>query len=385
MIKFLLQVTLLCLCITAGTAQTITTFATGMSYPFGQIFNPTEDTMYVTGQGSGNIYRVVGGVVSTMTPISGCGYAIVRNHANTTLYSGGKYRMDKIDIATANKTTIVSSGFNSPWGLAIDNTDSFLYVADGRNNQIKKINLSDNSVSVLVDSLGTYPLNMPYALALNSAGTILYIANSAASNILAVTIPGGVVNELVSSTTASIFSAPTGLAFDATESYLYASSYFGDIFKISMSDHSVSYLVSHTVTSTLGTCSNLTMDSQGNLYVSSLYTGTTFKITTTPTGVISQPQQLVRTYSLEQNYPNPFNPTTTIRYNIPNVGTQLAVPVLLKVYNILGEEMATLVDEMQEPGNKTVQFNAINLPSGMYSYRMQAGNYSTVKKMFLVK
>jgi len=383
MIKFLLHIALLSLCIATATAQTITTYATGLSYPFSQVFNPTGDTMYATGQGSGYLYRIVGGVATSIGSVDG--YGIARNNANTYLYTGDRNTMDRISIATSAKTNIVPSGFDTPWGVAIDHTDSYLYVADGRNNQIKKINLSDNSVSVLVDSLGTFPLNMPYALALNSAGTMLYVANAAASNILAVTIPGGVVSELVSSSTASIFGFPTGLAFDATESYLYAASYYGDIFKISMSDHNVSYLVSHTVTTTLGTCSNLTMDSQGNLYVASTFSGTIFKITTTPTGVMSQPQELARTYSLEQNYPNPFNPTTTIRYTIPNVGTQLAVPVLLKVYNILGEEVATLVDEIQEPGNKTVQFNATNLPSGMYSYRMQAGNYSTVKKMFLVK
>ncbi len=378
MIKFLLQITLLCFFIATATAQTITTYATGLSYPFSQVFNPTEDTMYATGQGSGVLYRIVGGVATSIGSVGG--YGITRSHTNTYLYTGDKYTMEKISISTLVKTNIVSSGFNSPWGITIDHTDSYLYVADGRHNQIKKINLSDNSVSLLVDSLGTYPLNMPYAVALNAAGTILYVANAAANNILAVTIPGGVVSELVSYTTNSIFMAPTGLAFDPTGNYLYAASYYGDIYKIAMSDNSVSYLVNHTTTTTLGVCSNLTSDSQGNLYVASTFTGTIFKITTTPTGIGNESPEMIRTYSLEQNFPNPFNPSTTIQYQLPTSSY-----VTLKVYNMLGNEVATLVNGVQQSGTKSIQFNATNLPSGVYTYRLQAGDFSTIKKMFLVK
>ncbi len=85
-------------------------------------------------------------------------------------------------------------------------------------------------------------------------------------------------------------------------------------------------------------------------------------------------------FSLAQNYPNPFNPTTSIKYSVPT-----AVNVSLKVYDLLGKEVATLVNEMKQPGFHTADFNASNLASGIYFYRIDAGEFTSVKKMMLVK
>jgi hypothetical protein len=85
-------------------------------------------------------------------------------------------------------------------------------------------------------------------------------------------------------------------------------------------------------------------------------------------------------YSLEQNYPNPFNPSTTISYNLPKEGF-----VTLKIYNLLGQLVKTLVNEHQSPGNYKVNFDAGNLSSGIYFYRITSGDFSNVKKMILVK
>jgi hypothetical protein len=85
-------------------------------------------------------------------------------------------------------------------------------------------------------------------------------------------------------------------------------------------------------------------------------------------------------FTLYQNYPNPFNPSTTIHYSIPN--SQF---ITLKVYDILGKEIATLVNEYKIAGNYEVVFNASNLPSGMYIYRLQGQNVNLVKKMMLIK
>ncbi|HSW53546.1 MAG TPA: T9SS type A sorting domain-containing protein [Ignavibacteriaceae bacterium] len=86
------------------------------------------------------------------------------------------------------------------------------------------------------------------------------------------------------------------------------------------------------------------------------------------------------TYELSQNYPNPFNPTTTIRYQIPKDGV-----VTLKVYDILGAEVATLVNEEKVAGKYEVSFNASSLASGVYIYRLNVNEYVNVKKMVLVK
>ncbi len=90
-------------------------------------------------------------------------------------------------------------------------------------------------------------------------------------------------------------------------------------------------------------------------------------------------------FELKQNYPNPFNPTTTIEYSIPTVGAKNFSPVQLKIYDVLGREITTLVNKRQSPGNYSVKFNASNLPSGTYFYRIHAGSFTDVKKMILLK
>jgi hypothetical protein len=85
-------------------------------------------------------------------------------------------------------------------------------------------------------------------------------------------------------------------------------------------------------------------------------------------------------YSLKQNYPNPFNPTTNISYDLPKAGM-----TTLRVYDILGREVTTLVNGMQTPGAKSVSFNASAYPSGVYFYKLNSGSYSDVRKMMLVK
>ncbi len=87
-------------------------------------------------------------------------------------------------------------------------------------------------------------------------------------------------------------------------------------------------------------------------------------------------------FYLEQNYPNPFNPTTKITFFIPSGARNL---VTIKVFDILGNEVSTLVNEQKEPGYYEVEFNAERLSSGVYFYRLQAGNFTQTKKMILMK
>jgi hypothetical protein len=85
-------------------------------------------------------------------------------------------------------------------------------------------------------------------------------------------------------------------------------------------------------------------------------------------------------YGLTQNYPNPFNPSTTIRYSIPKEEF-----VTLRVFNLLGQEVKTIYQGTQRAGNHSIMFNAAQLPSGIYFYSIQAGDFSQVKKMMLMK
>ena len=99
-------------------------------------------------------------------------------------------------------------------------------------------------------------------------------------------------------------------------------------------------------------------------------------------------ENISNSYQLYQNYPNPFNPTTTIKYSIPFVETLHATSqqsIQLKVYDILGREVKTLVNKEQPPGIYEVTFDASNLPSGMYIYKILANGFGITRKMLLLK
>ncbi len=98
------------------------------------------------------------------------------------------------------------------------------------------------------------------------------------------------------------------------------------------------------------------------------------------TGIKKETSLKPVSYSLEQNYPNPFNPSTVISFSIPSGNN-----VTLKIFNILGQEVSTLVNDYKAPGKYTVNFNAANLSSGIYFYVLRAGGYFQVKKMMLLK
>jgi hypothetical protein len=85
-------------------------------------------------------------------------------------------------------------------------------------------------------------------------------------------------------------------------------------------------------------------------------------------------------YSLNQNYPNPFNPVTKINFEIPKQGL-----VSLKIYDVQGREVRTLVNEVKAPGVYAFDFNGTELSSGVYFYRMEANGYTDIKKMMLIK
>ncbi len=112
-----------------------------------------------------------------------------------------------------------------------------------------------------------------------------------------------------------------------------------------------------------------------------------------PTFYKEQNEIKIYDYALHQNYPNPFNPTTTIKYTVPSVGISLMKSLQLKIYDMLGREVATLVNEHKEPGSYEIEFNASKLSSGIYFYKLtahpkdggQAGSYTIVKKLVLMK
>jgi hypothetical protein len=156
------------------------------------------------------------------------------------------------------------------------------------------------------------------------------------------------------------------------DGFLYASD-FNRFFKISVTDAYIGYLADYFV------------DIEGMDYFLSpnlvTVTGTSLLFETIIPTSVSQDLNTVPTeYSLAQNYPNPFNPSTVINYSIPENGF-----VNLAVYNLLGEKVATLVNKEVAAGTYSYEFDASNLPSGIYIYQITANNYTSSQKMMLMK
>jgi hypothetical protein len=115
-------------------------------------------------------------------------------------------------------------------------------------------------------------------------------------------------------------------------------------------------------------------DGNGTIYFDNIYFSTTIS------DVKEIPNTFPSDYTLEQNYPNPFNPTTNISFSLPESGN-----VTLKIYNLLGQEVATVVNQFMNAGRFEVTFDATDLPTGIYTYSLSVGNFNSVKKMMLIK
>lgn len=120
----------------------------------------------------------------------------------------------------------------------------------------------------------------------------------------------------------------------------------------------------------------------GTHEITSVSSRPTLVVTFTPlvTVVDDEKGKLPTEYNLAQNFPNPFNPITTVAYQLPRSGR-----VSLIVYDLLGAEVATLVNSVQSAGNHSVKWNAINVASGIYFYRLEAGNFTQTRKLVVIK
>jgi protocatechuate 3,4-dioxygenase beta subunit len=171
--------------------------------------------------------------------------------------------------------------------------------------------------------------------------------------------------------------------------FVYAVDGNQQTFSFGISDSAGNYTIgglipgSYSVTSQLYGYDNTQTSSVSLGYSTSSSVSSSASFALTPesvTAVKENTPAVIGSYKLNQNYPNPFNPSTVISFTIPNQSK-----VELKVYNILGKEVATLVNESKPAGSYNVTFNAGKLSSGVYFYQLQAGNFISTKKLMLLK
>jgi hypothetical protein len=139
----------------------------------------------------------------------------------------------------------------------------------------------------------------------------------------------------------------------------------------------------------------IALDTPGNIFITGLsgytplpgYSGsaTTIKYSQV-NGIVNLSNSIPSAFKLNQNYPNPFNPTTKIKFSVPlTKGGDRGLSVILKIFDVLGKEVAILVNQQLQPGTYEVEWNASDYSSGVYYYRITAGDFSEVKKMIILK
>ena len=197
----------------------------------------------------------------------------------------------------------------------------------------------------------------------------------------------GVLNQLMLNDT---LISPTGLAFDPVTGDLYVLEHPGKILEINPQNGDVTEIMTGFQGSSANWCGiDISPDGDYLLITENVANYIyIFRRTFTAIGIINQPT--ISLFELKQNYPNPFNPTTKIKYSIPNIRSPLPGGargglITLKVYDVLGGEVTTLINETKQPGEYEIEFNAASFPSGVYFYQLKAGEFIQTKKMILLK
>jgi DNA-binding beta-propeller fold protein YncE len=187
---------------------------------------------------------------------------------------------------------------------------------------------------------------------------------------------GGVLTRLILNDT---LMSPTGLTYDPVSGDLYVLDYLGSVLGVNPLNGNVTEIMSGFKSSKWNWC-GIDISPDGEYLIITENVAGHIYILQRMVSTVDGNNQDLFVFELKQNYPNPFNNSTIIKYSIPREGL-----LTLKVYSLLGEEIALLVNETKATGNYEVAFNAANLPSGIYFYQLKSGDYINTKKMILLK
>ena len=329
----------------------VTTFASGLAGASGNAFDGNW-SLYQSNIAGGRISRITpSGTVSTFSSTNvtapvGC---VVDNEGN--VYSTNCLNAPaSITKTTPNGTSTIfasSSLLNCPNGLTIDDQGN-LYTCNFNNGWVVKIT-PEADVTNFVEIPGGNNGHLTFA------NDRLYVVARCANQIYEVSLDGdvsllagsGARGNADGAALQATFSTPNGIAASPGGDTLYV---------------------------------NDAVDLGGGCFGGDLNPVVLRMITGVRTGIRDVPDIRPVEFSLQQNYPNPFNPQTFIRFQIPS-----AEHITLTIYNVQGEEVAVLVDEFKPAGAYEVDFDGRDLTSGVYLYRLQAGNWQETRKLVLTR
>ncbi len=273
-------------------------------------------------------------------------------------------RLIDASVQTSGSTFIPVSTSGELYGIAITPDSTSALVSTFTSDSPKKVNLSTSAVQNIAGISGSYGL------------AVLHHSNEAL-------VFDGDSLDLVSLTSNSVIKKISGLSYNTSFQNIAITADDQFAFVVGEFEKLIISLAGDSVyqTFTAGGTNVATAPDGSRFYVTDSYNGDVrvYKKQNI-VGVRNNGNVIPLSYGLLQNYPNPFNPSTVIRYQLAG-GSH----VTLTVYNVLGEEVATLVNEIEGSGNYTVTLDGFKLPSGVYFYRLKAGPFTQIKKMLLMK
>jgi len=309
--------------------------------------------------------------------------------------------VQRADLDGNNIENLIISGTPNPFGIAVDPISGKMYWLDTGNNNINRADFNGSNVEELVTGL-----EHPIGIVLDLIAGKMYWTDATFEKVQRANLDGSNIEDLLPSLTDTVI-VPKGIALDHDNGKMYWAEDRGGfdpiIRRANFDGSNVEEVVNNISAPGLTSPQGVAVYN-GKLYwtdrstgkiqranldgsnTEDLFTGggvpsliTVFQ-SEDPTDVEDDIALIPSNFVLQQNFPNPFNPSTTIKFSIPSESF-----TTLKVYDILGNEIAELVNEQLAAGNYKFNFAADNLSSGVYFYTIHAGEFTETKKMMLLR
>lgn len=340
------------------------------SQPESVAYDSVSQRYFISNTSSGKVVqRNQAGVVTDFVTVGGTLRGITVH--NGVLYAASSNSVKGYDLITGNPTSMNVTMGTSLNGIKAD-TNGYLYVSNfsGTARTIYKINTADNQFW----AYATVPRQPNGVYVDYKRNRLLVVAWGGGATIMAVNLSDSTdVTTLITTPYGNL----DGISMDRND-HVYCSSYnSGVIFRYDINFSLTPFVVSNGHTNPADIYVNRITDTLAVPNAGS--NSVSFVPLTIPTG-IQNIGTTAEDYKLSQNYPNPFNPSTTISFDIRSNDL-----TSLKVYDVLGNEVAVLVNEVLNRGSYNINFDASQYTSGVYFYELQSGSFRDVKKMLLVK
>ena len=264
------------------------------------------------------------------------------------------------------KEEIFAYGLRNVWRFSFDSETGELWAADVGQEKLEEIDIIKNGGNYGWRIMEGFDCYNPSS-GCDQTGLELPIWNYGHSSDGGYSITGGFVYH-------------GNNAGELQNKYIYGDFVTGNIWMLYKEERIVE---NELIVNTNYQISTFGVDDENELYFADYSTGKIYTFEGTAVSVFNKNNNM--NFSLQQNYPNPFNPSTIIKYSIPSVETNGHASVQLRVYDVLGREVTTLVNEEQLPGNYEVNFKGENLSSGIYFARLTARSFSKTISMQLIK